>query len=87
MTTMMDMGRIRVRLPVVMAQHRIKQRQLAEAAGLRPATINALYNDQAKGIQWDTLAQILDGLRKLTGQHYAIGELLEYVDDDPKQEN
>jgi len=75
---MMDMGRIKVRLPVVMAEHRIKQKQLAEASGLRPATINALYNEQAKGIQWETLAQLLDGLHKLTGQAYAISDLLEY---------
>lgn len=79
---MLDMGYIKVRLPVVMAEHRLKQNELAEAAQLRTATINALYNEKAKGIQWDTLAQLIEGLRKLTGRTYSVADLIEFVPDD-----
>ena len=80
--TISDVSRIRSRLPVVMAEHRLKQRQLAEASGIRQATISQLYNEAGKGVQFDTLAQLIDGLKKLTGKTYAVGDLLEYVADE-----
>lgn len=72
------MGNIRNALPEVMGRHRVKQAALAEAAGLRYATLNALYNGRSKGVDFDTLASILDGLRTLTGQTYTVADLLEY---------
>lgn len=81
MTTMMGMSHIRSRLPVVLAEHRIKQRQLAEAAGIRQATISQLYNESGKGVQFDTLTSIIEGIEKLTGKRYTVGDLLEYVPD------
>ncbi len=82
MTTMMDMGRFRGRLPVVMAEHRIKQAQLSEAAGLREATLHALYHDANKRIDFSTLIKVIEGLRSLTGQTYTLNDLFEYVPDD-----
>ena len=85
---MLEMGKIRVRLPVVMAEHRIKQRQLAEAAGIRGATVNALYNydpssaSDREGVQFGSLAKIIEGLRRLTGKQYDVSDLLEYIEDE-----
>lgn len=62
-----------------MGRHRVKQAALAEAAGLRYATLNALYNGRSKGVDFDTLASILDGLHTLTGQTYTVADLLEYT--------
>lgn len=72
------MGNIRNALPEVMGRHRVKQAALAEAAGLRYATLNALYNGRSKGVDFDTLASILDGLNALTGESYTVSDLLEY---------
>lgn len=66
-------------LPEVMGRHRVKQAALAEAAGLRYATLNALYNGRSKGVDFDTLTSILDGLNALTGQVYTVADLLEYT--------
>lgn len=73
------MGHIHNALPEVMGRHRIKQATLAEAAGLRYATVNALYNGKTARVDFSTLAAILDGLNKLTGQKYNAADLLEYT--------
>lgn len=62
-----------------MGRHRIKQTALAEAARLRYATVNALYNGKTERVDFDTLAAVLDGLNNLTGQRYTVGDLLEYT--------
>ena len=72
------MGTIRNALPEVMGRHRIKQARLAEAAGIRYATLNALYNGRSKGVDFDTLAAVLDGLNTLTGKTYSVADLLAY---------
>ena len=82
MTTMAEMSRIQTRLPVVMAEHRLTQRKLAEASGVRQATISQLYNETGKGVQFDTLTRLIDGLKKLTGKSYTVGDLLQYVPDE-----
>ena len=72
------MGNIRNALPEIMGRHRIKQTALAEAAGLRYATVNALYNGKTERVDFDTLAAVLDGLHTLTGKTYTVSDLLEY---------
>lgn len=72
------MGAIRNALPELMGRHRIKQTALAEAARLRYATVNALYNGKTERVDFDTLAAVLDGLNALTGERYTVGDLLEY---------
>ncbi|GAA4015856.1 hypothetical protein GCM10022631_30150 [Deinococcus rubellus] len=72
------MGQIKNLLPEVMGRHRIKQTELAEVAGLRYATLNALYNGQTKRVDYLTLAAILGGLNTLTGQNYGVADLLVY---------
>lgn len=75
---MCGMGHIRNALPEVMGRHRVKQAALAEAAGLRYATVNALYNGKTERVDFSTLAAVLDGLNSLTGQSYTAADLLEY---------
>ncbi|MFB9992702.1 helix-turn-helix domain-containing protein [Deinococcus oregonensis] len=73
------MGSIRNALPEIMERQRIKQTALAAAAGLRYATVNALYNGKTERVDLDTLTDILDGLYALTGQIYTVADLLEYT--------
>ncbi len=72
------MGSIQNKLPEVMGRHRVKQAALAEAAGVRYATLNNVYNDKTRRIDFDTLASILDGLYILTGHQYTVADLLAY---------
>lgn len=61
-----------------MGRHRVKQTALAEASGLRYATVNALYNGKTERVDFSTLAAVLDGLNTLTGKHYGVADLLAY---------
>lgn len=72
------MGVIEFKLSEVMGRHRIKQRQLAEAAQVRPAAINALYHGDRERVDMGQLAAVLDGLHELTGRKYTVNDLLEY---------
>ncbi len=72
---MVPTAEIRVRLPVLRAQRRLSQRQLAALAGLRPDTVSALERGEAQGIRFDTLARLCEVLG------CAPGDLLELVDD------
>lgn len=64
-----------------MAEHRIKQRQLAEVSGVRQATISSIHREVSKGIQFDTMISLIQGLYKLTGKIYGVGDVIEYVAD------
>lgn len=75
------MGVIEIKLNEVMGRHRIKQKQLAEAAHVRPAAINALYHGGRERVDIGQLAAVLDGLNALTGQRYTVNDLLEYKPD------
>lgn len=73
------MSRIRLHLHEIAGKHRLTQLAIAQASGLRTATVNALYHESAKGVQFDTLAQLLDGLHSLTGHRYTVADLIEHV--------
>ncbi len=64
-----------------MGRHRLKQRQLAEASGVRPAAIHALYHGQRNRVELEHLAAILDALYTLTGQRYSVADILAYTED------
>lgn len=66
---------IRVRLPVLRAQRRMSQRQLATFTGLRPDTVSALERGEAQGIRFDTIARLCEVLI------CTPGDLFEVVDD------
>lgn len=65
---------IRVRLPLLRAQRRMSQRQLAIFAGLGPNTVSALERGQAQGIRFETIARLCEVLT------CAPGDLFELVD-------
>ncbi|CAM4059512.1 helix-turn-helix transcriptional regulator [Deinococcus marmoris] len=62
-------------LSEVMGRHRVSQTALAQATGLRPATIHALYHDRTSSVTWDVLARLLMGLHALTHEPYEMGDL------------
>ena len=62
-------------LSEVMGRHRISQTALAQACGLRPATIHALYHDRTSSVTWDVLARLLMGLQALTHEPYEMGDV------------
>ena len=72
------MTQIRVRLPELLAQHRLNRKQLAEGSGMRYATINDLYSGKRRP-SLDTLEAIMAGLEKMTGQRVELGDLLSVV--------
>ncbi|CAM3991672.1 helix-turn-helix domain-containing protein [Deinococcus frigens] len=76
------MGVIEFKLNEVMGRHRIKQRQLAEAARIRPAAVNALYHGTRERVDMGQLAAVLDALNALTGKAYTVADLLEYTPAD-----
>ncbi|WP_217449187.1 helix-turn-helix transcriptional regulator [Deinococcus sp. JMULE3] len=60
-----------------MGRHRLTQTALAQANGLRPATISALYHDRTDAIAKGTLTRLLAGLHHLTGVPYQVGDILQ----------
>lgn len=75
------MPHIEVRLSEVLGRHRIKQRQLADEAGIRPAAIHALYHSRRRRVDLPQLMVILSALERLTGVKYGPGDVLIVVED------
>ena len=65
-----------VRLDVVLAQRKMKARQLAQEIGITEQNLSLLKNGKVKGIRFDTLARICEVLQ------CQPGDLLEYVPDE-----
>ncbi|MFC3861704.1 helix-turn-helix domain-containing protein [Deinococcus antarcticus] len=74
MTAQMQIG-----LAGLLRQHNITQKQLAQAAGMRPATVNAIYNARIERVEISTLVDLVAGLRKL-GIGVDVGDILQVVD-------
>ena len=66
------MGRVQLRLPVLRAQRRLSQRQLAALAGVRPDTVSALERGESVGIRFDTLARLCDALGCEPGELFEL---------------
>ncbi len=56
------MADVRLNLPVLRAERRLSQRQLAALAGVRPDTVSALERGEAGGIRFETLARLCEAL-------------------------
>ena len=69
------MGKIVVKLDVVMAKRKISAGALAEAVGITPANLSILKNNKAKAIRFSTLEELC---RILDCQP---GDILEYRDE------
>ena len=64
---------IKTKLPVLLAERRMKQYELAQKAGISKNTVSSICNDNWKGISrevMDTLCETLD---------IQVGDLFEYV--------
>lgn len=64
-----------VRLDVVMAQHKITGRDLAEQIGLSEQNLSMLKSGRVKGVRFDTLSRICLAL------NCQPGDLLEVIPD------
>lgn len=65
-----------VRLDVVLAQRKMKARQLAQEIGITEPNLSLLKSGKVKGIRFDTLARICEVLQ------CQPGDLLEYMPDE-----
>ncbi|MGH2350157.1 MAG: helix-turn-helix domain-containing protein [Chloroflexota bacterium] len=66
------MTSVRLRLPVLRAQRRLSQRQLAALAGVRADTVSALERGDSAGIRFDTLAGLCEVLECQPGDLFEL---------------
>lgn len=76
---MIATGKIKNNLPVLLAQRRMNQKDLAEKTEIRAATISSLFNETAKEISFNNLALICEALG------CSLDELLEYNPETEKE--
>ncbi|MEK4076433.1 helix-turn-helix transcriptional regulator [Paenibacillus sp. FSL M7-0656] len=62
----------------------ITKNTLARQAKVRPDLIYDLYEGKTKRLDLDTLNNIVNTLRALTGNDYTLNDVLEYIPDDDK---
>jgi putative transcriptional regulator len=67
-----------VKLDVVLADRKVKSKDLAEFVGMTEANMSLLKQGRVKGVRFDTLERICRYLR------CEPGDLLKYVEDEPK---
>ena len=65
-----------VRLDVMLAQRKMRSRELAERVGITEANLSLLKSGKVRGVRFETLAAICEALR------CQPGDLLEWVADD-----
>jgi putative transcriptional regulator len=68
------MANIVLRLPVLRAERRLSQRQLAAQAGLRPDTVSAMERGDTSSIRFDTLARLCEVLDCAPGDLFELEE-------------
>lgn len=66
---------ITVKLDVVLADRKVKSKDLAEHIGITEANLSLLKQGKVKGIRFDTLDRICDYL------HCEPGDILKYSED------
>jgi putative transcriptional regulator len=72
--------KIKINLPVLLAQKRMSQKDLAEKTEIRTATINALYNEKAVEVRFKHLLLICEVLQ------CNINDLLEIIPDNKESQ-
>ncbi len=73
------MKAIQVKLAGVMARRRVNRKQLAEASGMRYATLSDVYTGKRRPTL-ETLEAVLNGLEQLSGQPIDLLDVLEVVE-------
>ena len=71
-------GQMHIGLAALLQRHKISQKQLATAANMRPATVNAIYNARIERVEISTLVDLVSGLRRL-GIQADVGDILQVV--------
>lgn len=74
------MQQIIVNLDVVMAQRKMRSKDLARAIGITEANLSLLKRGKVKGVRFETLAAICSQLQ------CQPGDLLEFSEDQATQE-
>ena len=74
MTAQMHIG-----LAELLRRHNISQKRLADAAGMRSATVNAIFHGRVERVEIGTLVDLVTGLRRL-GVEADVGDILQVVD-------
>lgn len=67
---------IKIKLSNLLGSHKMTQKALANATGIRPATISKMYYEETKRVDISQLNSIC------TAFNCEISELLEYVPDE-----
>jgi putative transcriptional regulator len=65
-----------VRLDVMLAQRKMRSRELAERVGITEANLSLLKSGKVRGVRFETLAAICQALQ------CQPGDLLQWVPDD-----
>ena len=73
---MSDVGRIELKLDVVMADRRMSLNELAERIGISNVNLSKIKNNKVTAVRFSTLAGICEALR------CTPGDILKYVDGE-----
>lgn len=68
------MANVILRLPILRAERRLSQRQLAARAGIRPDTVSAMERGDTASIRFDTLARLCEVLDCEPGDLFELEE-------------
>ena len=69
------MSRVKINLAVLLAERKMKQKDLIDITGIRKNTINDLYHELALGIKFEHLEKICDAL------DCTASDLIKYIPD------
>lgn len=68
------MANVILRLPILRAERRLSQRQLAARAGIRPDTVSAMESGDTTSIRFDTIARLCEVLDCEPGDLFELEE-------------
>ena len=72
---------IKIYLSVILGEYRMTQSELAKKTGIRPATINEIYNETIERINLEHLSKICEVL------NCELEDLLQYIPDEEYYKN
>lgn len=73
---LLAMANVHFNLEPILRRHKTTASALVEATGLAKATVYNIVNNKAKAVELETLGKLVSGLRNLTGEAVAIGDIL-----------
>ena len=71
---------IKIHLSRLLGERRMTQKELAEKAGIRPATVNEMYHELIERVNLDYLSSICKVL------DCEVEDILQYIPDDGNKE-